>query len=34
MFSEFKIELKRDSTPAEGAQENDLKYVLGIGWSF
>ncbi|HVT90543.1 MAG TPA: DUF481 domain-containing protein [Tepidisphaeraceae bacterium] len=34
MFSEFKIELKRDSTPSEGSLKNDLRYVLGIGWKF
>lgn len=33
-FAEFKVELKRDSTPAEGAQKNDLRYVLGVGWKF
>jgi putative salt-induced outer membrane protein YdiY len=34
MFSEFKVELKRDSQPAEGALKNDLRYILGVGWSF
>lgn len=34
MFSEFRVEWKRDSTPAPGADKNDLKYILGIGWKF
>ena len=34
MFMEAKIEYKRDSTPAPGALKNDLKYLLGVGWSF
>ena len=33
-FSEFKVEWKRDTTPAPGADKNDLRYVLGIGWLF
>jgi putative salt-induced outer membrane protein YdiY len=34
MFSEFKFEYDRDSTPAPGRLKNDLRYTLGIGWSF
>ena len=34
MFTEFKIELKRDSTPAPGADKNDLRYILAVGWMF
>lgn len=33
-FTEFKVEWKRDSTPAPGALKNDLRYVLGVGWAF
>lgn len=33
-FSEFKVEWKRDSTPAPGALQNDTRFVLGVGWSF
>lgn len=34
LFAEFKVEWKRDSTPAEGSLKNDLRYVAGIGWTF
>jgi hypothetical protein len=34
MFAEFKFQWKHDSEPAPGAQENDLRYILGVGWSF
>jgi putative salt-induced outer membrane protein len=33
-FTEFKVELKYDVTPAPGASRNDLRYILGVGWSF
>lgn len=33
-FTEFKVEYKRDSTPAPDALKNDLRYVLGVGWQF
>jgi putative salt-induced outer membrane protein YdiY len=33
-FLEFKFEFKRDSTPAPDSQKNDLRYLLGVGWSF
>jgi putative salt-induced outer membrane protein YdiY len=33
-FAEFKIEWKRDSTPAPNAEKNDLRYLLGVGWNF
>jgi len=33
-FAEFRFEYKRDSTPAEGALKNDMRYVAGLGWSF
>jgi len=34
MFAEFKFELKHDNKPAEGSLENDLRYIVGIGWTF
>jgi len=34
MFSEFKVEWRYDSTPAPGAEENDLRYTVGVGWKF
>ena len=34
MFAEFKFLWNRDSTPAPGAEKNDLKYLLGVGWTF
>jgi len=33
-FSEFKVEWKRDSTPAPGALKNDTRFLLGVGWNF
>jgi putative salt-induced outer membrane protein YdiY len=33
-FTEFKLEWKRDSTPAPDADKNDLSYILGVGWRF
>jgi putative salt-induced outer membrane protein YdiY len=33
-FAEFKFEFKYDSTPAIGARKEDLRYLVGIGWSF
>jgi putative salt-induced outer membrane protein YdiY len=34
MFTEFKFEWKHDNRPAPGAAENDLRYLLGVGWAF
>jgi putative salt-induced outer membrane protein YdiY len=34
MFTEFKAEWKYDSTPAPGAEHNDLRYLLSVGWTF
>jgi putative salt-induced outer membrane protein YdiY len=34
MFTEFKVEWQFDSTPAPGAEKNDLKYLLSLGWKF
>jgi putative salt-induced outer membrane protein YdiY len=34
MFAEYKLEYRYDSTPAEGADKNDLRHILGVGWKF
>ena len=34
MFTQFKVEWKYDATPAPGAEKNDLRYILGVGWQF
>ena len=34
MFTQFKIEWKYDAEPAPGAEKNDLRYILGVGWQF
>jgi putative salt-induced outer membrane protein YdiY len=34
MFAEFKFEWRYDATPAPDAANNDLRYLLGVGWSF
>jgi hypothetical protein len=34
LFAEFKLELRYDSTPARGAEKEDLRYLLGVGWTF
>ena len=34
MFTEFKVEWKYDAEPAPGAEKNDLRYILGVGWDF
>jgi putative salt-induced outer membrane protein YdiY len=33
-FAEFKVELRYDSTPAEGAKKEDLRFLVGVGWAF
>lgn len=33
-FADVKIELRYDSTPAKGAEKEDLRYLIGVGWSF
>jgi putative salt-induced outer membrane protein YdiY len=33
-FAEAKVELRYDATPASGNKKEDLRYLLGIGWSF
>jgi hypothetical protein len=34
LFAEFKIELRYDSAPARGASKDDVRYLVGVGWSF
>ena len=34
LFSEFKVVYQRDSTPAPGAEKNDIRFQLGLGYSF
>jgi putative salt-induced outer membrane protein YdiY len=34
MFAEFKFEWRYDATPAPDASNNDLRYILGVGWTF
>jgi len=34
MFTQFKVQWLRDSTPAPGSQKNDLRFFLGAGWAF
>ena len=34
MFANFKVIFDYDATPAEGAGKTDVKYMLGVGWSF
>jgi putative salt-induced outer membrane protein YdiY len=33
-IGQFKVEYRRDSTPADGALKNDLLYMIGLGWQF
>mgnify|MGYP000234244034 CR=1 FL=1 len=34
MFGELKLEWRHDATPAPGAEKDDLRYILGVGWTF
>ncbi|HZZ44669.1 MAG TPA: DUF481 domain-containing protein [Tepidisphaeraceae bacterium] len=34
MFSELKAEWRFDSTPAPGKSEDDLRYIMSLGWTF
>ena len=34
MFAEIKLEWRYDSEPAPGAGKNDLRYLVGVGWTF
>jgi putative salt-induced outer membrane protein YdiY len=33
-FAEAKVELRYDATPAPGNEKEDVRYLVGIGWSF
>jgi putative salt-induced outer membrane protein YdiY len=33
-FTEGRIEWKQDSEPAPNTHENDLRYIIGVGWRF
>lgn len=33
-FTEFKVEWKYNSEPAEDASDSDLRYILSVGWEF
>lgn len=34
LFTEFRVELRYDSTPAPGNEELDTRYLVAIGWAF
>ena len=34
MFAEYKLEYRYDAEPAEGADKNDLRHLVGVGWKF
>ena len=34
LFSELKVQYQRDSTPAPGADKNDIRFLLGVGYQF
>jgi len=34
MFTNFKVIFDYDATPAVGAGNTDVKYILGVGWNF
>lgn len=34
MFTEFKVQLNYDSTPAEGAKHTDVRYIASVGFTF
>lgn len=33
-FVEMKVEWRRDATPAPGTEEDDFRYLAGVGWKF
>ena len=33
-FSQVKVEWEYDATPAPGRDQNDHRYVVGVGWRF
>jgi len=34
MYTEFKVQYQYDSRPAPGRGSNDIRYILGVGWTF
>ncbi len=34
LFFEAKVQVNWDNTPAAGAERTDVRYILGLGWSF
>lgn len=34
MFADLKAEWRHDSMPAPGAEYNDFRYIVGVGWKF
>lgn len=34
MFTEFKVDFRYDSRPAAGRGSSDIRYILGVGWTF
>lgn len=34
LFSEVKVELRHDSTPAPGRDDTDMRYLMAVGWTF
>ena len=34
LFSELKFEWRHDASPAPGAEQNDFRYILSLGWTF
>jgi putative salt-induced outer membrane protein YdiY len=34
LFSELKAQWRHDQTPAPGAERNDYRYLMSLGWSF
>jgi putative salt-induced outer membrane protein YdiY len=34
MFAEYKLEYRYDAEPAEDADKNDLRHLVGVGWKF
>ena len=34
LFNELKVEWRHDSSPAPGADRNDLRYLVSVGWQF
>jgi putative salt-induced outer membrane protein YdiY len=34
LFSELKVELRYDATPAPGRDSTDMRYLMAVGWAF